>query len=319
MKNLKQRDVSIDASKGILIILVVLGHSGFKYKDYIYWFHMPAFFFISGILFKDISSFSDLKQYMRKKIIGSLGYYVLFLILFSVIEPYYTSVTYNKQYLYNHIFGRRLLMGIHGIFWFVTCLLITQLAFAVLNYFTKSKIIIFTFMLICYSLAHVQAYSFALTNKRINYPLNADVALFAIMFFGLGYMFKNPLEKILSMDKIKLFPLALIINLLCLIPLYLNHIGKLNYVLDMKYSIYNNFILDLLIPLLFTFAIIIDSYPLRNMKILQSIGKNSFWIMYFHLPLNYVLRKNINYNWLPFLLIGTFIPLLIGKLIGKKS
>lgn len=37
----------IDIAKGLLIMLVVTGHSGIDAK-YIFWFHMPAFFIISG-------------------------------------------------------------------------------------------------------------------------------------------------------------------------------------------------------------------------------------------------------------------------------
>lgn len=42
----------VDIQKGLLMILVVLGHSSFSHKNYIYWFHMPVFFFISGFFFK---------------------------------------------------------------------------------------------------------------------------------------------------------------------------------------------------------------------------------------------------------------------------
>lgn len=58
-KNNYDRMLYIDISKGILIILVVIGHIlNFEYfltksiKTIIYTFHMPAFFVISGILIK---------------------------------------------------------------------------------------------------------------------------------------------------------------------------------------------------------------------------------------------------------------------------
>lgn len=47
------RLAEIDRAKGILIVLVVIGHiwqSGYLFNT-IYTFHMPAFFVISGILF----------------------------------------------------------------------------------------------------------------------------------------------------------------------------------------------------------------------------------------------------------------------------
>ncbi len=49
---MNKRITYLDLAKGILIITVVLSHSPFKFAPYMYWFHMPAFFIISGILHK---------------------------------------------------------------------------------------------------------------------------------------------------------------------------------------------------------------------------------------------------------------------------
>lgn len=316
MKNCEQRDLAIDTAKGLLIILVVLGHSGFPYKNYIYWFHMPAFLFISGMLFKEINSLKELIFYIKKRIFRSLSYYILFLLLFSLIEPYFFTIVYDRKYIYNHLIGGRAIGGIHGVFWFITCLLITQVAFAFLNFITKSKIITMVVILICYTLAHIESHYFLVSDKIINYPFNADVALFATMFFGLGYFLKKPIKKALTISKIKLIPVALFINLLCLLPVYMNYVGKLNYVLDMKYSVYNSFLLDLLIPLLYTLAIIVNSYLLNKLKTFSFIGKYSLWIMYLHLPMNYILRKNLIYHWKPAFIIGILGPIALVLLVS---
>lgn len=48
----KNRKQWVDILKGVLIIMVVLGHSYFEYSKYIYWFHMPVFFMLSGCVFR---------------------------------------------------------------------------------------------------------------------------------------------------------------------------------------------------------------------------------------------------------------------------
>lgn len=48
----KKRLDYLDIAKGILIISVVLCHAPFEKASYLYWFHMPAFFIISGMLYK---------------------------------------------------------------------------------------------------------------------------------------------------------------------------------------------------------------------------------------------------------------------------
>ena len=47
----KQRDPVLDSMRGIGIVLMVLGHSGFPGTDFIYLFHMALFFMLSGWLF----------------------------------------------------------------------------------------------------------------------------------------------------------------------------------------------------------------------------------------------------------------------------
>ena len=45
----KQRDPVIDSMRGIGIVLMVLGHSGFPGTDFIYLFHMALFFMLSTL------------------------------------------------------------------------------------------------------------------------------------------------------------------------------------------------------------------------------------------------------------------------------
>ena len=48
-----ERNIELDILKGIMMIFVVIGHTNITipYFD-VYWFHMPAFFLISGYLAK---------------------------------------------------------------------------------------------------------------------------------------------------------------------------------------------------------------------------------------------------------------------------
>lgn len=54
-----QRNQRIDVIRGMAIMLVVLGHSGVSEPlfQWIYSFHMPLFFFVSGIFFKPMAHF----------------------------------------------------------------------------------------------------------------------------------------------------------------------------------------------------------------------------------------------------------------------
>lgn len=63
-KSQMNRRIDLDIAKGLGIIMVVWAHASGPLTSYIYQFHMPLFFFISGMLFKDPS---NLKMYYIRK------------------------------------------------------------------------------------------------------------------------------------------------------------------------------------------------------------------------------------------------------------
>lgn len=83
-----KRNETIDLIKGLGILLVVLGHSGFPYKGYIYLFHMPIFFMASGYCFntKHALNPTALGRYVGKKVTGLYVPYVLFNAVFWLLH-----------------------------------------------------------------------------------------------------------------------------------------------------------------------------------------------------------------------------------------
>lgn len=79
-----KRNETIDLIKGLGILAVVLGHSAFPLKSYIYLFHMPIFFMASGYCFniKNSATPATLGQYAGKKVKGLYVPYVLFNAIF---------------------------------------------------------------------------------------------------------------------------------------------------------------------------------------------------------------------------------------------
>lgn len=94
------RDESISMTKGFAIILMVLVHARFShYGDtYINMFHMPLFFFMSGYCFKE-SYLNNFRAYFWKRVKGAYWPFVkwglLFLFLHNVF--FYLNV-YNGEY-----------------------------------------------------------------------------------------------------------------------------------------------------------------------------------------------------------------------------
>lgn len=70
LAGIEKRDITIDIVKGIGIIMMVLGHSGFGYSSYFTTFHMSLFFIVSGCLYNNEASGSigGVKSYILKKL-----------------------------------------------------------------------------------------------------------------------------------------------------------------------------------------------------------------------------------------------------------
>lgn len=94
---------SVSIVKAIGIILMVLGHSGcpdFLY-NFIYQFHMPLFFFISGYCFKE-KYINDLSVFIKRRIKGLYLPYVKYSLLFLLLHNIFFRINiYNGEYGFN--------------------------------------------------------------------------------------------------------------------------------------------------------------------------------------------------------------------------
>lgn len=143
----------ITIAKAIGIILMVIGHSGcpqvlFKF---IYLFHMPLFFFCSGIFYKEVMSLNAATLYLKKRINGLyvpfVKWSVLFLLLHNlfmivgIYNPYngyeggssYYTISDLFQKLFFILFTMHDYEDILGGFWFIRALFITSVLIAVFS------------------------------------------------------------------------------------------------------------------------------------------------------------------------------------------
>lgn len=91
------RDKSLDIAKAICIILMVVGHSGCPtyLNDFVYMFHMPCFFFVSGWLLND-KYITDLKTGLIQKAKGSYYPFVKWTLIFLLSITYLSRCTFMR-------------------------------------------------------------------------------------------------------------------------------------------------------------------------------------------------------------------------------
>ncbi|RJE83630.1 hypothetical protein D3P07_25105 [Paenibacillus sp. 1011MAR3C5] len=313
----------LDTAKGIGIVAVVIGHSGSSIlSSYIFWFHMPLFFTISGFLMKPATSWPDLKENVIKRLKQLLIPYISFFILVFFLKVIY-EISFNEFNptssildVIKMVYGGQALTGFYATFWFITCLLVTQAISSIILLLSKDLKIQIVIIGSLFFIAHIESW-FSNNYIRITLPWNADVSLIAITYFFFGYYMK------LLDNKVNHKIIAPTVVIASILILYLGYIGVFQYSLDMKYLHYNNFFLDLLIPITLSLSVIYISIIFSKIPLLKlmatELGISSITIMYLHFAIRKFLELSPYYNVFTFTIVGVFIPLAVSKILEKNN
>ncbi len=93
----------VTIAKAIGIILMVVGHSNCPIwlENLIYLFHMPLFFFCSGMFFKHQRTMGDVQIYINKRIKGLYLPFIKYSFLFLFLHNFFMYIgLYNRYYGY---------------------------------------------------------------------------------------------------------------------------------------------------------------------------------------------------------------------------
>ena len=102
------RDKTVSMSKGVAIILMVLAHTDFSDygEKFIYMFHMPLFFFLSGYCFKD-SYLTDFRSFAVKRVKGAYWTYVKWGIVFLILHNLFFRLNLYSVEYGDYLYGSR--------------------------------------------------------------------------------------------------------------------------------------------------------------------------------------------------------------------
>lgn len=208
----------VDVAKGIGIILVILGHTiTLAYSYPIYAFHMPLFFFLSGLVYKDKKE--SLMFFLKRTtnsllrpwfIMLTISLFICLLIptwrngisLYAVLEDLYTSNTDSFQ---------------NSSLWYLVCYFFVLLFwFWGHQFFSKS--VGFIFLIILALLFLRLKTILMLTGLPYNrLPFKMDSAMIAFVFFFIAYNFKNKIFYMICKfdNKLLIISLCFLTILLC--------------------------------------------------------------------------------------------------------
>lgn len=155
----------LDALRGWAIYLVILGHSIQQLNDNFYFlndkvfstiysFHMPLFFFLSGLLFKN-----SLKQpfviFVSKKLKQLIVPCIIWAVIFYLVNFIGTSIAFNKlTFDVNNL--KKIIIPSQWPFWFLVELFKSYVLLYILFKITKNQFLTFILALILVFLMHSQ-------------------------------------------------------------------------------------------------------------------------------------------------------------------
>lgn len=332
------RDKSLDIAKAICIILMVVGHSGCPtyLHDFIYMFHMPCFFFVSGWLLND-KYITDLKNGLIQKTKDSYYPFVKWTLIFLLFHNVFASMhiyenSYSWQTFIKRIVRAFMMTGsesLLGGFWFLISLfwasIISLLFLNMLsrkNLLTENNIsggVILTLLVTVFwnyiPIALPQMFR--------------EQTLLATAFYMSGYFCRK---------KNVHFDYQLIAGLLLLIvPAIAAFFIKLNMVTVQGWLV----LIDYVIAMAGTMGIVLLSRELSRYRIapvFTYIGDKTLYILVFHLlafklvsfgylyfsglsidllTSSSVLEKTNSWRWIVYVTSGIIFPLAIWELIHQ--
>lgn len=329
----ENRIEEIDLLRGIAIILIVFGHvikDGVVYK-FLYSFHVPLFFIVSGMVFrtKNQENFKEfLKRNFKQLIVPYLIWSYIALIPFAIFGNRIGNVL-NLQitsdniisYLFGILYGNPKTGFLKAALplWFLPCLFSIRIMmygiYKIKNYIKINDyilLIIFFIGLLC---------SYYLSFNKIILPFSIETAFSMLFFFEIGILLRNKIEDI---RKIKKTYMCFFSILFLIIGVIVQHI---NYdTVSVATGEYGNIYLAIIASATLCISFILLSFIIKS-KVINKIGKNTMTILIIHkypilifqtlVPLTKVLLKQIDtFKFFVSACIVSAISIFISQIIG---
>lgn len=310
----------IDYIKSGSIFLVVMGHAGFPedIRSIIYVFHIPLFFFLSGMFF-NFEKFPNYKTFLKRR-------------FFQLIVPYlfFNAITYLLWVFVGRHFGLdatlnispfKPLLGIllgnanhlyleHNVpMWFLACLFTTENLYFLLFRKQNSKTILK--MLPIVAVIGFFDYHF---NHVVRLPWGINIAIVMLAFYGLGSLLR---DKIIgkSFHQSILFAIAVFSFSMVLLIAHFN--GKIE-VSDHYYGNYLLFWIGAFSGIISAISIAKIIENLRvNLAFLSFIGQNTLIIFALHLTAgSFIKAISVYFFHLPLTIFDPFWGALLYCIIS---
>lgn len=273
---IENKEKWIDVYKGIAIIMVPLAHILPTFR-FLYIFHMPLFFFLSGFTFHNTA----VKTFFLKKTNRLLIPHFIYFIIISVISVLIPS-QHNQEFriiLKNYLWDTTSLVYDYGTFWFIPVLFLSLLCLKIIS--RKLNNVETKYLITILLLLYITAFICSRLSIRIFQGIqNIPFALFYLVSGYLTAKFLNT-PPIINSIKDKLLHIMFFLLFITLLIYCPN-----KYYIDMKHAQLGVPFLSMLLSFVAIYLIIVLSNTLSKYDAFYSffkiIGDASIAIMYLH-------------------------------------
>ncbi|NLG83320.1 MAG: acyltransferase family protein [Firmicutes bacterium] len=278
----------LDLMKGLGILLVVWGHTMVPRSAYIYSFHMPLFFFVSGFLFHERPA----GEFFLRKIKGLYVPYAFFTVLswlfylaVLALEGKSGQLARQVPRIVSLVTGTARNGGNDSI-WFLPCLLVMNCLFWAVRRLPHPA-------LRAAAVAACSGLGYGLGRLRFALPFKVDGARANLVFFALGHLVgkKDLIVKAQGLGPWKAGAAAFALEGLHLVAMKANlKLAGIRKV-SVTSNVLGDYFLYHLAALAAVAAIGLLAVRVRGLGGLKYLGANSLLILGTHKPLLYLVRK----------------------------
>lgn len=285
----KERYLFVDIAKGIGILLVMFAHVNYTpaLLTYIYAFHMPLFFVLSGMLFRK-EKYCSFAQFFKKRFLKLICPYMFFYIISMIINfgigILAQGITPDLLNSYFHYFVQMFIAEnsssvINAPLWFVPCLFAVELIYYFISKLKTALVVIVCALLACVGWLLESEY---LPTQNVIIPWSLDSALFAIGFYAIGNMSFHKVKGAISRIENSKYRIAIAVGGALLCALLLAPIAYINGKISLGSKVLNNGILLYLSGIIGTLGVLFISVLLIKNRFLRFCGQNTFCLMSTH-------------------------------------
>lgn len=196
-----QRISWCDSARGLAILLVIVAHSfgdGNFIKNFIYSFHIPLFFILSGYCLKFNKNRCNLFTILRNNFVHLIFPSIFIIVLccfirygfrYDTVKVTFLSIFYGNGLLDSRFVDYFGIIPLYGPYWFLICLFFSKILYILLELYLSNSniknIVYFLFLFLG-----------IIIGKVMWLPLSFDVVFVALFFLKIGNLYRKLEDRI---------------------------------------------------------------------------------------------------------------------------